>query len=330
MTGGSELYDAHIDEYRRAAHLSSAEMYKELYERALNDPERFWAEQAQRCLSWEKQWETVVCCDFEEGRIEWFKGGILNASYNCLDRHLERLSKKPAYYWEGDASGEAVTATYGELFEKVNKLAALLKAKGVSRGDRVVIYLPMVPELPVAMLACARIGAVHCVVYSGFGAEALAYRMQDCAARVVISAECAFLAGKPVALKAKLDAAVAMCPDVETVIVLKRTSDPVRLDGKRDLWMHEALADTALASLVPPEPMDAEDPLFILYTSGPTGKAKGIVHTHGGYLLHAAMTTQWVFDLKDDETLWVTQDLGWISGHTYTLYGPLLNGSSSL
>ena len=330
MSEGSERYDAHLDEYRGTAYINSPEMYKELYEKSLNSPEEFWAEQAERYLSWVKKWDVVVQSDFEQGKIKWFSGGILNAAYNCLDRHVETLKDKPAYHWEGDDPDQSYTATYLELYERVNKFAAALKARGVKRGDRVVIYMPMVVELPIAMLACARIGAIHCVVYSGFGPEALAYRIQNCLAKVVITADGGFRAGKPVALKSKVDAALESCASVELVIVLKHTGAAVRLNGPKDVWWHDAIADPALPSYIAPEPMDAEDPLFILYTSGPTGKPKGIVHTHGGYLLYASMTTRLVFDLKDEETFWITEDIGCISGHSYGVYGPLLNGLTSV
>ena len=207
MSEGSERYDAHLDEYRGTAYINSPEMYKELYEKSLNSPEEFWAEQAERYLSWVKKWDVVVQSDFEQGKIKWFSGGILNAAYNCLDRHVETLKDKPAFHWEGDDPNQSYTATYLELYERVNKFAAALKARGVKRGDRVVIYMPMVVELPIAMLACARIGAIHCVVYSGFGPEALAYRIQNCLAKVVITADGGSRAGKSVALKSKVDAA---------------------------------------------------------------------------------------------------------------------------
>jgi len=330
MSEGSERCDAHLDECRGIAYINSPEMYKELYEKSLISPEEFWAEQAEQYLSWVKKWDVVVQSDFEQGKIKWFSGGILNAAYNCLDRHVETLKDRPAFHWEGDDPNRSYTATYLELYERVIKFAAALKARGVKRGDRVVIYMPMVVELPIAMLACARIGAIHCVVYSGFGSAALAYRIQDCLAKVVITADGGSRDGKPVALKSKVDAALESCASVELVIVLKHTGGAVHLNAPKDVWWHDAVADPALPSHISPEPMDAEDPLFILYTSGPTGKPKGIVHTHGGYLLYAAMTTRLVFDLKDDETFWITEDIGCISGHSYGVYGPLLNGLTSV
>ncbi len=330
MSEAPEQYDAHLDEYRKSAYISSPEMYKELYERSLSSPEEFWAEQAARYLSWEKKWDVVLQSDFEEAEIKWFSGGILNATYNCLDRHIEKLKDKTAYHWEGDDPNRSYTATYLELYERVNKFAASLKSRGVKRGDRVVIYMPMVLELPIAMLACARIGAIHCVVYSGFGSEALAYRIQNCLAKVVITADGGFRQGKTLPLKSKVDTALESCPSVELVIVLKHTGEAVSLNGPKEVWWHDVVADPGLPSHIAPEPMDAEDPLFILYTSGPTGKPKGIVHTHGGYLLYASMTTRLVFDLKDDEILWITEDIGCVSGHSYAVYGPLLNGFTSV
>ncbi len=330
MSEASERYDPHLDEYRETAYIKSPEMYRELYERSLNSPEIFWAEQAEGYLSWIKKWDVVVRSDFEEARIEWFRGGILNAAYNCVDRHIEKLGHKPAYHWEGEEPGRAFSVTYRQLYEKVNKFAAVLKSRGVARGDRVVIYMPMVLELPIAMLACARIGAVHCVVYSGFGESALAYRIQDCLAKAVITSDGSFRGGKPVPLKSKVDTALKSCNSVDVVIVLKHTDEPIQLSGTRDIWWHDAVADPALPSHVDPEPMGAEDPLFILYASGPSGKPKGFVHTHGGYLLYASMTCRLVFDLKDEETFWMTEDIGWMAGHSYAVYGPLLNGLTSV
>jgi acetyl-CoA synthetase len=330
MSEASEHYDAYLYEYRKTAYINSPEMYKELYERSLNSPQEFWAEQAERYLTWVKKWDVVVESDFEEAKIKWFGGGILNAAYNCLDRHVERLKDKPAYLWEGNDPSCSSTATYLELYERVNTLAALLKSRGVNRGDRVVLYMPMVIELPIAMLACARIGAVHCVVHSGFGPAALAYRIQNCAAKVVITADGGFSCGQPVPLKPKVDTALESCTSVRLVIVLKHTGEAVQLNSPIDVWWHDAIQDPALPSYVTPEPMCAEDPLFILYTSGPTGKPKGIVHTHAGYLLYASITTRLVFDLKDDETFWITEDIGSISGHSYGVYGPLLNGLTSV
>jgi acetyl-CoA synthetase len=319
-------YDAHLEEYWKEAYVQGWEAYREMHARSLEEPEAFWAEQAEKYLTWEKPWERVLDYDFDEARIEWFGGGVLNASTNCLDRHLEKLKDKVAYYWEGDDPDERQTVTYGDLYDRVNKMAAVLKSRGAGKGDRVVVYMPMIVELPVTLLACARIGAVHSVVFGGFSAEALANRIQDCGARMVVTVDGGFRAGKSVPLKQNVDEALKSCPDVETVIVFDRAGLNPELDPSKEVWWHEAVADESLPDQVPPEPMDAEDPLFILYTSGSTGKPKGVVHTHGGYLLFAAMTTRITFDLKDDEVFWCTADIGWVTGHTYGVYGPLING----
>ena len=326
MENTPKWYDTHLSEYQKTAYINSRETYDALYQRSIQDPEGFWAEQAEEYLTWDKRWSSVLEYEFEEGKIEWFKGGVLNAAFNCLDRHLDRNRDKIAYYWEGDDPNDTRSITYGELCHSVNKMAALLKSKGVGKGDRVIIYMPVLIELPVAMLACARIGAIHSVVFGGFSAEALANRIQGCQARLVITVDGGFRAGKTIALKNMVDEALKHCPLVKTVIVFNRAGLNPELDGKREIWWHEAMADPALADHVTPEPMDAEDPLFILYTSGSTGKPKGVVHTHGGYLLFAAITTRLVFDLKDDEVFWCTADIGWVTGHTYGVYGPLING----
>ena len=322
----TETYDAHLEEYQKIAFIDSWDQYKELYDRSVKDPEGFWAEQARKYLTWDKEWDFVLKYDFHEANIEWFGGGKLNASANCLDRHMNTLKDKVALYWEGDNPNESRAYTYGDIYQRVNRFAGVLKSKGVKKGDRVIIYLPMIIELPVAMLACARIGAIHSVVFGGFSSEAIANRITDCGAKLVITADGGYRAGKPVALKKNVDAALESCPDVETVIVVNRTGSDARLDGKKQIWWVEAVKDPNMPDYVEPEPMDAEDPLFILYTSGSTGKPKGVVHTHGGYLLYSAITTRLVFDLKDDEIFWCTADIGWITGHNYIVYGPMING----
>ncbi|MFP3927934.1 MAG: acetate--CoA ligase [Desulfobacteraceae bacterium] len=330
MQESHKWYDAHLEEYRKIAYIRGREEYESLYKRSIEDPEGFWAEQAEKYLSWEKTWDFVLRYDLEKPEIEWFGGARLNASYNCLDRHLAEFKDKTAYYWEGDDPGETRVVTYGELYDQVNKTAALLQSKGVKKGDRVVIYMPMLVELPVAMLACARIGAVHSVVFGGFSAEALANRINDCGAKVLLTADGGFRAGKAVPLKNNVDEALKSCPEVDTVVVFDRTGLEASLDPDREVWWHDAIGDPSLPDYVEPEPMDAEDPLFILYTSGSTGKPKGVVHTHAGYLLYAAMTTRIVFDMKDDEVFWCTADIGWVTGHTYGVYGPLANGFTSV
>jgi acetyl-CoA synthetase len=330
MTEHPKFYDAHLDEYRKIAYINSVKQYQEMYDRSIKDPEGFWAEQAKKYLTWEKQWDYVLKYDFKEAKISWFGNGKINASYNCLDRHMDKIKNKIAYYWEGDSPDEAKTYTYGDLYDMVNRFAAVLKAQGVAKGDRVIIYLPMIIELPVALLACARIGAIHSVVFGGFSAEAIANRIRDCDAKLVITSDGGYRAGKPVPLKSNVDQALKTCPGVNKVIVVNRTGSVIQLAAAREIWWHEAMADPKLPTYVKPEAMDAEDPLFILYTSGSTGKPKGVVHTHGGYLLYAAITTRLVFDLKDDELFWCTADIGWITGHNYIVYGPLTNGLTSV
>jgi acetyl-CoA synthetase len=330
MGGTPKWYDAHLKAFQKEAFIRNREEYESLYRRSIDDPEGFWAEQASRYLSWDKPWEFVLRYDFDEANIEWFGRGRLNASVNCLDRHLERLKNKAAYYWEGDSPDERKVVTYGDLHERVNRAAAVLKSRGIQKGDRVIIYMPMTVELPVAMLACARIGAVHSVVFGGFSGEAVANRIQDCGARMVITADGGYRGGKVIPLKRNVDEALKACPGVEIVLVLDRAGLNLPLDPAREVDWNEAMKDPGLPRYVPPESMDAEDPLFILYTSGSTGKPKGVVHTHGGYLLYAAMTTRLVFDLKDDEVFWCTADIGWVTGHSYGVYGPLVNGLSSV
>jgi len=330
MNDEPKWYDAHLEYYRETAYVNSKVRYDELYRRSIYDTDAFWSEQAKKYLTWIKPWDSVLEYDFEEADITWFRGGRLNACSICLDRHMKDLRDKIAYYWEGDNPGETKEITYGYLYEQVNKMAAFLNARGVKKGDRVIIYMPMVVELPVAMLACARIGAVHSVVFAGFSAEALANRIQNCSAEVVITADAGMRGGKRIPLKRTVDDALKSCPDVSLVIVYRRDDTGAQLDNAREIWWHEALATPGLPATVKPEPMDAEDPLFILYTSGSTGKPKGLVHTHGGYLLYAAMTTDLVFDLKEDEVFWCTADIGWVTGHSYGVYGPLINGLTSI
>jgi len=330
MSNSPKWYDAHLEEYQKVAFVKGRDEYEALYRQSIEDPDTFWGEQAKKYLTWDRPWDSVLQYDFDEGQIEWFRGGVLNATFNCLDRHLDKLKDKVAYYWEGDNPEEKMAVTYGDLYDRVNKMAAVLKSRSVGKGDRVIIYMPMIIELPVAMLACARIGAVHSVVFGGFSAEALANRIQNCKAGTVITVDGGFRAGKTIPLKKTVDNALTSCPDVETVIVFDRAGLKPELDSDREIWWHEAVSDPDLPSHVDPEPMDAEDPLFILYTSGSTGTPKGLVHTHGGYLLYSAITTRMVFDLKDDEVFWCTADMGWVTGHSYGVYGPLINGLTSV
>ncbi len=306
------------------------EQYQAMYQQSVDDPESFWAEQAEKYVSWFKKWDKVLDWSFDRDdlHINWFKGAKLNVSYNCLDRHLETRGDQVAIIWEGDNPEEDRKITYRELHEEVSKFANVLKSRGVKKGDRVSLYLPMIPEAAVAMLACTRIGAVHSIVFGGFSPDALRDRILDSDCQVVITSDQSMRGGKKVPLKANADKAVAQCPNVHTCLVVKRGGDPVEWDDQRDVWYHEAMADASADC--PAEEMDADDPLFILYTSGSTGKPKGVLHTTGGYLLQAAMTHKLVFDYKDGEVYWCTADVGWVTGHTYIVYGPLNNGAITL
>jgi acetyl-CoA synthetase len=311
--------------FSSAAHLKSLAEYEALYRRSVVDPDGFWSEQAQALL-WRRPWEKVL--DWKPPFAKWFVGGQLNLSENCLDRHLTTWRRhKAAIVWEGEP-GEVRTLTYLQLHREVCRFANVLKGLGVAKGDRVGIYLPMIPEAAVAMLACARIGATHSVVFGGFSSEALRDRMNDAQARLVITSDGGYRRGSVVPLKANVDGSLTGAPSVEHVVVVKRTGESVPMRAGRDHWYHELL-QTASADC-PAEPLDAEHPLFILYTSGTTGKPKGVVHTTAGYLLHTTLTTKYVFDLRDEDTYWCTADIGWVTGHSYVVYGPLSNGATSL
>ena len=309
------------------AHLN-AEQYRRMYRHSIEDPQGFWSEQAKAFISWSKPWGRVMEVDFHRARIAWFVGGRLNACYNCVDRHLATRADQVAIVWEGDDPNVDKSITYLELFELVCKFANVLKSRGVGRGDRVSIYMPMIPEAVVAMLACARIGAVHSVVFGGFSPDALRDRILDSDCRVVITADEGLRGGGQVPLKENVEQALAGCPDVHTTIVVQRTGNPVRGNAERDVWYHEAME--AASANCPAEEMDAEDPLFILYTSGSTGKPKGVLHTTGGYQLYAAMTHTYVFDYHDGDVYWCTADVGWVTGHSYIVYGPLANGATTV
>jgi len=315
------------DAVRRAAQLSQ-EDYQRLYRQSIEQPDTFWAEQAERFLDWITPWHTVQRSDIHTGTAQWFAGGQLNVSYNCIDRHLAQRADQPAFIWEGDDPTKSSKITYHQLHQNVSRLANVLKSRGVKKGDRVCIYMPMIPEAAYAMLACTRIGAVHSVVFGGFSPDALRDRILDADCRTVITADEGVRGGKPVALKQNVDKALASCPNVSTVLVVERTGATVDWSEGRDLKYQQAL--DAASSDCPPEPMDAEDPLFILYTSGSTGKPKGVLHTTGGYLLQAAMTFKYVLDYRDGEVFWCTADVGWVTGHSYIVYGPLANGATSL
>ena len=315
------------ESFARQAHIDAAG-YAEMYQRSIDDPEGFWAEQADRFLSWFKPWDTVLDWDFSKGHIRWFEGAQLNVSYNCIDRHLDSRGDQVAIIWEGDDPGDDSRITYRELHRQVCTFANVLKARGVKKGDRICIYMPMIPEAAYAMLACARIGAVHSVVFGGFSPESIKDRILDSDCQVVITADEGIRGGKSIPLKANTDKALESCPNVHTVLVTKRTGGDIQWHDERDVWLHE-ISETVDADC-PAEPMGAEDPLFILYTSGSTGKPKGVLHTSGGYLLFAAITHKYVFDYQDGEHYWCTADVGWITGHTYILYGPLANGATTL
>jgi len=302
--------------------------YEAMYRASLEDSDAFWAAQAERFLTWDRKWDRVSNWDFDAVDIRWFEGARLNVAWNCVDRHLATRGDQIAILWEGDSPDEQRGVTYRELHEATCRFANALKARGVKPGDRVSIYMPMIPEAAVAMLACARIGAVHSVVFGGFSPEAMKDRILDADCRVVITADEGLRGGRSVPLKANTDRALEHCPDVHTVFVVRRTGGAIAWHGGRDVWYHEATA--AASAECPPEVVDAEHPLFILYTSGSTGKPKGVLHTSGGYLLFAAMTHRYVFDYRDGDIYWCTADVGWVTGHTYIVYGPLANGATTL
>ncbi|MBC3365089.1 acetate--CoA ligase [Pseudomonas sp. SWRI154] len=317
----------HADAVRRAAQLSQDE-YKRLYKESIEHPSTFWAEQATRFLDWMTPWQTVQRYDLKSGEANWFAGGKLNVSANCIDRHLDTRGDQTAIVWEGDDPAESAEITYKKLHHHVCRLANVLKSRGVKKGDRVCIYMPMIPEAAYAMLACTRIGAVHSVVFGGFSPDSLRDRILDADCRTVITADEGVRGGRFIPLKRNVDKALESCPNVSTVLVVERTQGEVNWVEGRDLWYHEAMHD--ISDECPPEPMDAEDPLFILYTSGSTGKPKGVLHTTGGYLLQAAMTFKYVLDYRDNEVFWCTADVGWVTGHSYIVYGPLANGATTL
>ena len=302
--------------------------YQTMYQASIDNPEQFWAEQAEKLIHWDQKWQSVMDVDYREAKISWFNGAKLNVCYNCVDRHLENNADKTAIIWEGDDPEISESITYRELHEKVCRFANLLKARGVKKGDRVCIYMPMIPEVGYAMLAYARIGAVHSVVFGGFSPESLKSRILDSDCKVVITADEGLRGGKKVPLKDNTDTALKHCPDVHTVIVVKYTHAKINWTPERDVDYQQQAA--TLSSECPVEIMDAEDPLFILYTSGSTGKPKGVLHTCGGYILYAAITHKYVFDHHDNDVYWCTADAGWITGHSYIFYGPLANGATTL
>ncbi len=316
-------------DFSERAYVKSMKEFEEISRQAEEDSDRFWAEKAEETVEWYKKWKRVYYWDPKSAKCTWFEGGKLNVSYNCLDRHLKTWRKnKAAIIWQGEPQEDTVTYTYQQLYYEVCRFANVLKSHGVRKGDRVCIYLPMIPQLPIAMLACARIGAIHSVVFGGFSAEALAVRIQDSDARMLVTCDTGVRGGKQIGMKEAADQALEKSPSVKTVIVYQHKKTNVAMKQGRDFWWHEEMAKAS--PVCKPEIMDAEDPLFLLYTSGTTGKPKGVLHTTGGYLVYVALTNKWVFDIKDEDTFWCTADIGWVTGHSYIVYGPLALGATSL
>ncbi|MCF7809302.1 MAG: acetate--CoA ligase [Candidatus Marinimicrobia bacterium] len=311
-------------EFTANAHIKSKEQYQEMYDRSINDPDGFWAEQAER-LTWFKKWDTVANYDLAKAEIKWFEGGKLNVSYNCLDRHVESGDgNRTALIWEGNDPNEDKKFTYAELLEDVQKFANVLKANGIQKGDRVCIYMQMIPELAVAMLACSRIGAVHSIVFGAFSPESLRDRINDSECKLLITQDTGVRGTKlDIPMKSNADMALAETPSITTCVVVKRTGADVNMESPRDIWWHESVAQAD--AVCAPEEMDAEDPLFILYTSGSTGKPKGVLHTTGGYLTYVSLTHEIIFDYHEGDIYWCTADIGWVTGHSYIVYGPMAN-----
>lgn len=307
--------------------LINAQEYESMYEQSMSQPDEFWADQADQFISWDKKWDKVSNVDFSKGKIAWFEGATLNVSYNCLDRHLPERANQVAIIWEGDDPDSSQSVTYKELHEMVCKFSNGMRDLGVEKGDRICLYMPMIIEATVAMLACARLGAIHSVVFGGFSPDALRDRILDSECKMVITADEGVRGGKSIPLKANVDIATKECGCVEHIVVVKRTGSDIGWSD-RDVWYHELVKDAS--SNFPCEMFDAETPLFILYTSGSTGKPKGVLHTSGGYLLYAAMTHKYTFDYQEGDIYWCTADVGWVTGHSYIVYGPLANGATSL
>jgi acetyl-CoA synthetase len=317
-----------VTESSKSRSFINEEKYQSMYQESICDPEKFWGEQAQLFLDWEKPWDKVFEANLSEGDARWFINGKLNVSANCIDRHLPARADQTAIIWEGDDPEQDKHISYSQLHESVSKLANGLKARGVTKGDRVCIYMPMIPEAAYAMLACTRIGAVHSVVFGGFSSEALKDRILDSDCQTLITADQSVRSGKTIPLKHNADIALAQCPNVHTCLVVQRTGNSIDWNEQRDIWYHDLVGEQSASC--PPEPMDAEDPLFILYTSGSTGKPKGVLHTTGGYLLQAAMTHKYIFDYHEGDVYWCTADVGWITGHSYIVYGPLANAATTV
>ena len=321
-----KVYKVPSDVAKRA--FIDAEKYHEIYARSINESDVFWEEQAEEFLTWFSKWDKVQQWDYNDVNIKWFTKAKLNVSYNCLDRHLEKRGDQIAIIWEGDEPDVDKRITYRELHAEVCKLANVLKSRGIKKGDCISIYMPMIPEAAVAMLACTRIGAIHSVVFGGFSPEALKDRILDSDCKLVITADEGIRGGRTVPLKENVDIALSKCPNVHTVIVIQRTGEDVAWNENRDVWYQDAMKNASIDC--PAVEMDAEDPLFILYTSGSTGKPKGVLHTTAGYLLYTAMTHKYVFDYHENDIFWCTADVGWVTGHSYIIYGPLCNGATTL
>ncbi|MGC1509483.1 acetate--CoA ligase, partial [Ketobacter sp.] len=314
-------------DYAKDANITE-QQYQAWYKESLEQPDQFWAARAKQFLDWSKPWSSVNEYNFAKGETTWFKDGKLNACYNCIDRHLEKRGNQVAIIWEGDDPSEDLSITYRQLYEQVGRLSNALLAQGVKKGDRVCLYMPMIPEAAYAMLACARIGAVHSVVFGGFSPESLKDRILDSDCQVLITADEGLRGGRSIALKENADKALAHCPDVRCCLVVKRTGAEIGWNNSRDVWYHDAVAD--MSPDCPAQEMDSEDPMFILYTSGSTGKPKGVMHTTAGYMLGSAMTHRYILDYREGDIFWCTADVGWITGHSYIVYGPLANGATTL
>ena len=327
MSSNQKFYPS--SEFSENAHIGSMEQYQKLYQESIEDPAGYWSKQAER-LHWYKKWDDVVDFDFVDANIKWFSGGKLNVSYNCLDRHVEAgFGDRTAIIWEGNDPAEDKTFSYSELLAEVEKFANVLKDNGIQKGDRVCIYMQMVPQLPIAMLACARIGAVHSIVFGAFSSDSLRDRINDSSCKMLITQDTGVRGKKlDIPMKVNADKACAETPSIEVVVVVQRTGAEVNMEEGRDIWWHDGMEKAH--DHCPPEEMDAEDPLFILYTSGSTGKPKGVLHTTGGYLVYTSLTHEKIFDYHEDDVYWCTADIGWVTGHSYIVYGPLANRAISV